>query len=491
MPRFPIKTTAPAVATSCEEEHQLPVLAFVILWSASQPHRVGEVALLPYLERLFVGRGAEEIDEFARFAQRRPGARLADDPFEDLLTGDSISGRQLVVCATPDAIEVESIGRCVMRINGVETKTGRLKPGDTLMLKGELLLMCVRRLAELPAPRAGTFIPAFGEPDAGGIIGESPAAWALRVAIADAAATEDYLLIQGETGSGKELTAKAIHAGSGRAKRAFVAHNSAAFTATLLENQLFGNVAGYPNGMPENKGLVIRADGGTLFLDEIGDLRLDAQTHLLRVMDRQGECQVQGAPGSRRVDVRFIGATNLDDTAFRSDFRARLPAHLRVPPLRERPEDIPLLVRHWLLRRPEDDKDALRFIYSGPSGRPEARVSGRLIEYLVKQPFPRNVRELEAMLIAASGPGSGDTVSMPSGGLANASAPPPAKEADEGQREGAAEEEQGERDAESLTQEEIVACLQQQGGKVARAARVLRVGRSALHRRMKKLKING
>jgi DNA-binding NtrC family response regulator len=199
-------------------------------------------------------------------------------------------------------------------------------------------------------------------------------------------------------------------------------------------------------------------------------------------MDSKGECRVQGAPRSQRVDVRFMGATNLDDTAFRSDFRARLRAHLRVPPLRERPEDIPLLVRHWLLRRVHEKPDARRFIYTGPSGRPEARVSARLIEYLVKEELPRNVRQLEAMLIAMTGPSAGDKVRMPSVGPTNESAPPPAKES---------EEEEGQRSADSLTEEEIAACLAGQQGNVASAARLLGVGRSALYRRMKKLKIKG
>jgi transcriptional regulator with AAA-type ATPase domain len=476
--------TAPGVAASVDDDQLAPVLALVILWCAGQPHRVGEVALFPIYEKLYVGRWDEDfgkIEEFARFARRCPGEVLAADPRVDVLTGNSISRGQLIACATAVTIEVESKGRCVMLVNGVETKIASLKPGDRLMLQGELLLMCVRRPAVIPSPPPGTFIPAFGEPDAEGILGVSPSVWAMRAEIARLAESDEDVLIQGESGSGKELAARAIHLRSRRAKGPFVSHNAAAFTDTLIENQLFGNVEDYPNvGTPERKGLVIQADRGTLFLDEIGDLRLEAQAKLLRVMDSDGECRVQGAPKSQRVDVRFIGATNLGDDAFRSDFRHRLPARLPVPPVRERPEDIPLFIRQWVLRHARAGQHgAMRFVYTGPSGRPEARVSARLIEYLVQQPLAGNFRELHGMLLAAAGR-EGDTLRLPAVGPAKESAPPPAEEA---------EEEPGEVLATSLTQEQIEACLDRHRGNVKSAATALRVGRSALYRRMDALGI--
>ena len=207
------------------------------------------------------------------------------------------------------------------------------------------------------------------------------------------------------------------------------------------------------------------ADGGTLFLDEIGDCPLDTQTSLMRVLDK-GEYERVGEGTSRRVDVRFVGATNRDDSAFKPDFLARFHARVRIPPLRERREDIPLLVRHWLLRRArEDSEEAGRFIETGPSGRPEPRVSGRLIDYLVRQPLPLNVRELHGLLLAALGASKGDVVKMPMPDVTTADAQRKSK-------------------PRSLSKEEIVACLERVGGNITHAAEALGLDRTTLRRRM-------
>jgi DNA-binding NtrC family response regulator len=135
----------------------------------------------------------------------------------------------------------------------------------------------------LSGPRA---LHAYGGPDAHGIVGESPAAWDLREQLARAAATDDYVLIQGESGTGKELAAAVLHKGSKRAKGPFVAHNASNFTLSLLDSELYGNSANYPNpGMPARQGLFGSADRGTLFLDEVGECPLEVQAHLLRVLD--------------------------------------------------------------------------------------------------------------------------------------------------------------------------------------------------------------
>ncbi len=223
----------------------------------------------------------------------------------------------------------------------------------------------------------------------------------LRYAVAQAAATDDYVLVRGESGTGKELTANAIHAGSARAKQPFVSHNASNATLTLLESTLFGNVAHYPSrGDPARKGLFGEADRGTLFFDEIGDMPMEMQTQLLRVLD-SGECRQLGADAARRVNVRVIGATNEDGGMFRPDFRARFGLTVRIPPLRERREDIPLLIKHWLLRRADKYPEiGARFMRVGPHGR-EPRISGRLVDYLVRHPLQRNVRELNELLLQA------------------------------------------------------------------------------------------
>ncbi len=236
-------------------------------------------------------------------------------------------------------------------MNGEERQRATHKPGDTVVLKGELLLLCTRRARSLPLPGGLRELHEFGEPDAAGIVGESPAAWTLREELARAAARDDHVLLRGESGTGKELAAKVLHQGSKRANGPFVTHNASTFTLSLLASELFGNPANYPNhGMQARKGLLAAADHGTLFLDEIGDCPLEAQVQLLRALDT-GEYKLLGETTSRRVDVRVVGATNRDDSRFRGDFFARFLVRVRIPPLRERQEDIPLLIRSWLLER--------------------------------------------------------------------------------------------------------------------------------------------
>jgi hypothetical protein len=189
----PTDTTLTGGSTSVATTRQVPVLVLVIVWYATEPHRVGEVAVFPPYQTLYVGRWDEElkiaIEEYARFAQRRPGAVLAADPRKDVLLGKHLSRPQLNVCASAAAIRVKNVGKCVMFVNGVETKDAELKLGDVLRLQGELVLYCTRRLIDLPAPGPGAFIPAFGEPDSGEMIGESETVWGLRTLIDTVGAT--------------------------------------------------------------------------------------------------------------------------------------------------------------------------------------------------------------------------------------------------------------------------------------------------------------
>ena len=482
MSRFPLETTAPGGARSLDDQTQAPpVLAFATLASRSQPHRAGEVGFLPYEETLFIGRGDEPVAEFVRFSRRRPGETLAADPHEDLLLGKTMSRRQLVVRANAVAVDVENVGRCEMLVNGVETKSASVKPGDTVRLRGEHLFLCIRRPMELPHP--GGFVQAFGEPDLAGIIGESAVAWLLRHQLAVAARSSDHVMIQGLSGSGKELAARAIHLGSDRAKGPFVSRNVANITRSILQSELFGNNKNYPNpGMPARDGVVGAADGGSLLLDEIGDCPLEIQVSLMRLLD-SGEYDPVGEGTSRRADLRIIGATNRDNSAFKSDLLARFLTRVLIPPLRERREDIPLLVRHWLLDRArKNPEEAGRFIEAGPSGRPEPRVSSRLLEYLVRQPLPLNVRELNGLLVLAirAGASNGDTVNIPS--LPDL----PAAETPESAAAGAAPEAQGNAKPREWTKEEIVDRLEREGGNITRAAAALGLDRSTLRGRMKR-----
>lgn len=212
----------------------------------------------------------------------------------------------------------------------------------------------------------------------------------LRQRIRQAAATDARVLILGESGTGKELVAAALHDGSSREDRPFIKMNCAAIPTHLIEDELFGHAKGaFTDARNDKPGLFEEADGGTLFLDEIGDMEIDLQSRLLRVLE-DGDVRRLGDTRVRTVDVRVIAATNQNLEAavasneFREDLYFRL-AHLpiEVPPLRERSGDIELLFEHFLQRAWRRHKMRPR--------RVEAEVLDRLRSY----PWPGNVRELE------------------------------------------------------------------------------------------------
>ena len=211
------------------------------------------------------------------------------------------------------------------------------------------------------------------------------------------------VLLLGETGTGKELLARAIHTRSKRSERPLVKVNCAAIPSSLVESELFGHEKGAFTGATSSKpGRFEVADGGTLFLDEVGELPLEIQAKLLRVL-QDGEFERLGSNTTRHVDVRIIAATNRNlergraEGTFREDLYYRLSTFpIRVPPLRERREDIPLLVWDWIQRR------------RGELDRHIERVPERAMEELVRYPWPGNVRELgnviERAMILSVGP---------------------------------------------------------------------------------------
>jgi transcriptional regulator with AAA-type ATPase domain len=413
MSTFSAEATTPGI-TETDPEIEVPELALVLAWSASEPHRVGEIAFFPAFERRIVGRGWQEIEGFALFARQRPGERHAPMGREGLLAGECVSRRQLLVHATAVALDIEQVGRCPTLVNGQERKVASLKPGDTVMLRKEALFVCVRRPRTLPAPRGQGDSHAFGEADAAGLVGESAGLWSVREALAWSAPASDHVLIRGETGTGKELVAAAIHRGSKRAEGPFVTHDSSTFTTARLQFELFGNVEHFPNyGIPARKGIFDSADHGTLFLHKLGVCPVAAQVSLLRSLDDGGWYAPVGESIERSADVRVIGATHRDYSLLDSGFRARFIDSITIPPLRERPEDVPLLLRHLMLQRAQRDPEiAERFVRTGASGRPEPRISGTLVDYLVRHPLPRNVRELETLLSKAIDASPGDEVKM-------------------------------------------------------------------------------
>jgi transcriptional regulator with GAF, ATPase, and Fis domain len=223
-----------------------------------------------------------------------------------------------------------------------------------------------------------------------GILGDSPAIQRLLQMVERLAPQETTVLILGESGTGKELVARALHVKSPRSNSPFVAINCAALTASLLETELFGHEKGaFTDAAQQKKGKLELANGGTVFLDEIGELAPDLQAKLLRVLQER-EFERVGGTKTLRLNVRLIAATNRDLAgevrrgAFREDLYHRLNVvALKTPLLRERPQDIPLLARHFLARA---------------AARCRRRVDGISAEaerFLVAYSWPGNVRELE------------------------------------------------------------------------------------------------
>ena len=221
------------------------------------------------------------------------------------------------------------------------------------------------------------------------IVGDSPAIHEVLGLVKRVAPSRTTVLVEGETGTGKELVARAIHAASPRADRLFVGINCAALSEGLLESELFGHRRGaFTGANEERKGLFEVAHGGTLFLDEISETTAALQAKLLRVL-QEGEIRPVGENKSRAVDVRVIVATNrhLDDEVkagrFREDLLYRLRVFpIRLPPLRERVEDIPALTRHLLRRMARELK------------KPVVEPTDETLALLARYPFPGNVREL-------------------------------------------------------------------------------------------------
>ena len=211
--------------------------------------------------------------------------------------------------------------------------------------------------------------------------------------VARAAPTKSTVLIEGATGTGKELVARAIHYNSPRAARPFVTIDCSSLTESVLESELFGHLKGSFTGAIANKtGLFEAAQGGTCFLDEIGELPLPLQAKLLRVLQER-EIRPVGGTSPVPIDVRVVAATNrnleqrMDQGAFRSDLFYRLSVvTIRLPALRERPDDIPLLVNHFLQT------------YARENNTPMPQLSSEALACLVSYDWPGNVRELEHMI---------------------------------------------------------------------------------------------
>src|SRR5271156_4241847 len=255
----------------------------------------------------------------------------------------------------------------------------------------DLIQIVERALAE-PAPKLEQPETGDATEEALQVIGRSPAMQEIYRTMARLMSTDLTVMILGESGTGKELIARALHSYGKRREGPFVAVNMAAIPKELIESELFGHERGaFTGAVARLSGRFEQAQGGTLFLDEIGDMPAEAQTRLLRVL-QEGEYVTVGGRTPIRADVRIIAATHRDLRAliglgqFREDLYYRLNVvPIRVPPMRERTEDIPALVRHFMTQ-------------AMASGLPGKSVDSAAMQRLQSHRWPGNVRELENLV---------------------------------------------------------------------------------------------
>ncbi len=389
--------------------------ALTLVWSSEEPARVGEVLCLPraaFGVPFTIGRATEPGEDGALplgLAQLRPFSRVETGP----LRGGRVSRWQLRIRSTAeDELLVERIGRGELALNGHAVEQVTARTGDLIEVHGRFSLLVTRRPTEWPRGEPWYQPFPFGEADVHGLVGESPAAWALRRQIAFLAQLREHALVYGPSGAGKELVVAAMHALSSRNGAALVTRNAATIPESLIDAELFGNLRDYPNpGMPDRPGLLGEAHGGSLFLDEIGELPHALQAHLLRVMD-SGEYQRLGEPRRRAADVRIFAATNREPTELKHDLLARFVHRVRVPGLDERREDLPLLARHLLgqLRRSSAEQPSS----FTTDGQPRLITAG-LIAALLWWPFTAHTRELVELLWRAIAVSPGPELLAPPG----------------------------------------------------------------------------
>jgi len=306
-----------------------------------------------------------------------------------------------------------------------------------------------------------------------GMIGRSPLMLEVFTKIRRVSRHFKSILVTGNTGTGKELVARALHRLSPSSSKPFAAVNCSALMETLLESELFGYVKGaFTGALTDKLGVFEYANGGTVFLDEIGELPVTAQAKLLRVLQNQ-EVQRVGSPQTRQVDVRVIAATNRDlrkliaKGAFREDLYYRLAmVEVALPPLAQRKEDLPLLQRYLISKFSAQYHKEIR----GITRRAQAR--------LARHSWPGNVRELENVIGNACMMVEGDVIDIDD-------LPEPLRSQDE---LGLVPEEEGIPTLEQVTQRHVLQVLQRVGGNKLRAAEALGIGRNTLYEMLARFK---
>lgn len=415
------------------------------------------------------------------------------DPFDGLLAGDETALAHVHACLgcplrvdgdlvgllTADALEPGAFDRIDRKLLAWLAALGGAALRTSALI--ETLSSSARRLGRV----ASDLVRADAE-QRGGLVGQSSAMARLRREIEIVAGSDLTVLVLGETGTGKELVARAVHSGSRRGGEPLLYLNCAALPESVAESELFGHIRGAFTGADQDRaGKLEVADGGTLFLDEIGELPLSVQPKLLRAL-QEGEIQRLGADRTLSVDVRIIAATNRDlerevaSGRFRPDLYHRLDVYpIRVPPLRERAEDVPLLAGHFC------DQARVR-LGTGP-----VRLTPEAQRVLQDHPWPGNVRELENFLFRAVlqrgahvEPGAPVVLDarhlLP--GLSVGAEPLPEIVAPEPPEEGSLRAQ-----VEAFERAAIERAVARAGGNWAEAARALGMHRSNLHHKARRL----
>ncbi len=333
---------------------------------------------------------------YRKVLQERAAVLAADAPKEVAATPSIMAASVRSTIAVPLWRGDEILG--VLQVDNRDAP-GMLKPKDldvvlvvaeqaSLAVWGARLIKRLK-VAEARLRQENTFLKDREQREVS-LIGESDAMRDIMSQLDKVADTRVTVLIEGATGTGKELVASALHYRSSRRDELFVAQNCAALTESLLESELFGHKKGsFTGAIADKKGLFALADGSTLFLDEITEAPMSIQSKLLRAL-QEGEIRPVGASSAQTVNVRVVAATNRNLEAeveagrFREDLYYRLKVFpLRVPSLRERRSDIPLLIQHFLER------------YAAELGKPVAGVSAEATNLLTAYDWPGNVRELQ------------------------------------------------------------------------------------------------
>lgn len=379
------------------------LLGLTVLWHPNR-QRIGEQAVLMFQDDCCeVHRTAPDFQRAGSdVGQALDHQGISRTPIRFLRNADG----SITVQSSASRMHFEVEGRVVAAGAAAQAQTlgaQQLANGVVLRL-GSSVLLCLGHVGLLPSPQRDSALAGVGRAMA-----------RVRSAIAQVAGTQLPVLILGETGTGKELVAQAIHAASARAAQAMVSVNMATLGESLAAADLFGACKGaYTGALGARKGLFAEAHAGTLFLDEIGDTPVQVQPMLLRALET-GEYRPLGSARTERADVRLIAATdrNLSSAGFNQPLLRRLEAYvIAIPPLRERREDIGVLIAQGLSRLGGGDRPA-----------PELPVS--VIQTLCLHDWPGNVRQLQHLLqrlVLAQQ--AGDPLELP--GLEPAPAPSPA-----------------------------------------------------------------